>query len=257
MTIRVMSFNLRNSAARDGVHAWRNRRAALVQTVAAFAPDVLGTQEAMADQIAFLAGALGAYDVVHQTRDGRADGESCAIFYRRARFTPVEAGHFWLSETPEILASQSWNSSLPRMCTWSRGRIDGATVTVFNTHLDHRSPLARANGAALIAARARLEREQSEVIVLGDFNAAPGAEPYGRLVATGLVDTYAAIHGADPEASTVRDFHSDWRGPRIDWIFASPALVIDDAAVVVEEDPERPPSDHRPVTAELTVVPST
>jgi hypothetical protein len=46
-----------------------------------------------------------------------------AIFYRRARFELLETKDYWLSETPEVVGSKSWGSSLPRMVTWARFRI--------------------------------------------------------------------------------------------------------------------------------------
>ncbi|MBC8326261.1 MAG: hypothetical protein H8E27_11620 [Verrucomicrobia subdivision 3 bacterium] len=34
-------------------------------------------------------------------REGGQRGEFMAIFYRHARFEPLETNHFWLSDTPE------------------------------------------------------------------------------------------------------------------------------------------------------------
>jgi len=35
--------------------------------------------------------------------------------YKTERFELVDSGHYWLSETPEVAGSKSWDSSLPRM----------------------------------------------------------------------------------------------------------------------------------------------
>ena len=56
--LRVMSFNLRYATAPDGDNAWDRRRDLLAETIRAFGPDVLGTQECLAEQAAFLQAGL-------------------------------------------------------------------------------------------------------------------------------------------------------------------------------------------------------
>ena len=41
-----------------------------------------------------------------------------ALYYKQERFGKLDAGHFWLSETPDTVGSKSWDTSLPRMVTW-------------------------------------------------------------------------------------------------------------------------------------------
>jgi endonuclease/exonuclease/phosphatase family metal-dependent hydrolase len=48
--LRVMSFNVRYGTADEGESAWPKRRALLFDTIAAFAPELLGTQEVLAFQ---------------------------------------------------------------------------------------------------------------------------------------------------------------------------------------------------------------
>jgi endonuclease/exonuclease/phosphatase family metal-dependent hydrolase len=48
--IRVMSFNIRYGTADDGVNAWPKRKQFLIDTISAFDPDLLGTQETLAFQ---------------------------------------------------------------------------------------------------------------------------------------------------------------------------------------------------------------
>jgi len=38
-----------------------------------------------------------------------------AIFYRKDRFEPREFDHFWLSDTPNVVASTTWGNSNRRM----------------------------------------------------------------------------------------------------------------------------------------------
>src|SRR5262245_61287761 len=85
--VRVMSFNIRFGTANDGDNHWNRRKGFLAETIATFDPDLLGTQETLADQRDFLAGKLPGYDVFAAGRDdGREAGEMAALFYRKDRF---------------------------------------------------------------------------------------------------------------------------------------------------------------------------
>ncbi len=92
------------------------------------------------------------------------------IFYNESLVEVLDAFHFWLSETPSIPNSVSWESAYPRMAVVAvsfykfcftvelitkklRTKITGDDFTfyVIATHLDHKSRKARENGAKLIA----------------------------------------------------------------------------------------------------------
>src|SRR3954453_4505367 len=45
--IRVMTFNIRFGTANDGVNHWDKRKEFLIETIKAFDPDLLGTQETL------------------------------------------------------------------------------------------------------------------------------------------------------------------------------------------------------------------
>jgi endonuclease/exonuclease/phosphatase family metal-dependent hydrolase len=135
--LRVMSANVRRDQWADVRHDWRNRRRMLVELIRRFDPDVLGTQEALRGQAAYLHRELSDYDFVGVGRgDGEKRGEMCAIFFRRSRFEKLDAGHFWMSRHPDRPGTSSWGALAPRMASWVklRHRSDGQVVYVFNTH---------------------------------------------------------------------------------------------------------------------------
>ena len=79
--VRVMSFNIRYGTARDGDNHWDKRKAFLAETVRAFGPDLLGTQETLAFQRDYLAGQLPGYGAFAAGRDdGKEAGEMAALF---------------------------------------------------------------------------------------------------------------------------------------------------------------------------------
>ena len=73
----------------------------VIQSILNFGPDLLGVQEPYNYQVADLRAGLSDYGFVGVGRnDGDEEGEFCGIFYRQDRFTLVDAGNFWLSDTP-------------------------------------------------------------------------------------------------------------------------------------------------------------
>jgi endonuclease/exonuclease/phosphatase family metal-dependent hydrolase len=180
--VRVMSFNIRYGTANDGVNRWELRRDFLVETVRAFSPDLLGTQETLGFQRDYLAEKLPEYDHLGVGRDdGRERGEMMALYYRKDRFEKLDGGHFWLSETPDIVGSKSWDSSLPRMVTWvklrDRRQESLSPIVFFNTHFDHMGTTARLESAKLLRRKIASFSDTCSVIVTGDFNTDEASPP--------------------------------------------------------------------------------
>jgi endonuclease/exonuclease/phosphatase family metal-dependent hydrolase len=263
--VRVMSFNIRYGTARDGENHWDRRREFVIDTVKAFQPDLLGTQETLGFQRDYLAEKLPEYEVLGVGRaDGREEGEMMALYYRKARFERLAAGHFWLSETPEVIGSKSWDSSLPRMVTWvklrDRDTPDAPPIAFFNTHFDHQGPQARLESARLLRRQLATLGEGCALIVTGDFNCGEASEPYQALFGevegepSAVVDTYRKAH---PKRTSSEGTFSGFKaeatsGARIDWIAVSRDWRITAADIDRTARDERTPSDHFPVTSVLS-----
>lgn len=262
--VRVMSFNIRYGTAKDGENNWDRRKEFLVGTITAFDPDLLGTQETLGFQRDHLAETLVGYEVLGVGRnDGKEDGEMMALYFRTERFRKLDAGHFWLSETPQITGSKSWDSSLPRMVTWVKlsdlRNVSAPPLAFFNTHFDHQGPTARLESARLLRRQIETIGSGCSIVVTGDFNTAEASDPYQALFqlddkqASPVVDTFRVAHPArDPMEGTFSGFRSDATdGSRIDWIGASRDWEIAEAAIDRTAREGRTPSDHFPVTARL------
>ncbi len=262
--MRVMTFNIRYGTAKDGENHWDKRKDFLVETIRAFDPDLLGTQETLDFQRDYLARGLPTYEAFGVGReDGAAGGEMMAVFYRRARFEKTDGGHFWLSETPERVGSKSWDSSLPRMVTWvklrDRRAPEAPPVLFANTHFDHIGARARLESARLLRARLATLGQGCRVVVTGDFNAGEESEPYKALFGavegreSAVVDAFRVANPAraDNEGTTT-GFRADAKGrARIDWIGVSRDWTIGEVRIDRTAREGRTPSDHFPVTAVL------
>jgi len=252
----VMSFNIRYGLADDGEDSWPMRRDQVVETIIAAGPDLLGTQECLDFQRDHLADALPGYTVIGVGRDDGAEaGEMCACFYRTDRFTLLDQGTFWLSETPDVVASRGWDAALHRIATWLRlqDTENDTELLWLNTHFDHVGEEARLESLSLIHDWLTANGGDAALVVTGDFNldAASGEGAHqSRLLGDILADTWTAMHGdEEPTVGTFNGFGKRPRPGRIDWILASPDLNVKRASVVRTQYGERWPSDHCPVTA--------
>lgn len=267
--VRVMSFNIRYGTAKDGENHWDRRKEFLIQTIQAFDPDLLGTQETVGFQRDYLARQLPEYDWLGVGRnDGRESGEMMALYFKRARFEKVAGDHFWLSETPDRAGSKSWGSSLPRMVTWvklrDRRRADAPPILFLNTHFDHLGARARVESARLLRRQTQALGQGCGVIVTGDFNAGENSEPYRALFgqvedqASPLVDAFRIAHPQPgPKEGTFSGFRRDAiGGARIDWIAVSRDWQVVRAEIDRTARDGRTPSDHFPVTAVLRAAPT-
>jgi endonuclease/exonuclease/phosphatase family metal-dependent hydrolase len=263
--VRVMSFNIRYGKAEDGPNHWRHRKELVLKTVRQFDPDVLGVQEMMGFQADFFRQNLPEYEHHGTSRvPSDADQEQCALFFRKSRFEKTQSGHFWLSETPDVPGSQSWDSSLPRMVSWTKIRERARPESdffVFNTHFDHRGREARLQSAALLRVRIEEIAEAAPILLTGDFNADEASLPQQVLLYStkglGLSDTYRSHNPKrDPNGeSTSTRWNGNRAGRRIDWILASPHWRVSAAAIDDTNDQGRYPSDHYPVNAVLKLTP--
>ena len=258
-TVTVRSFNVRYGAADDGEDRWETRADGLCQFLIDSPVDVLGLQEALDFQEERILDALADMRSISRGRDAGGGGERCSLLYRPDRFDVLDSGTFWLSESPEIEGSKSWDSSLPRIATWAELEVRAAPsaprprLLVVNTHFDHRGQEARLRSAQLLADWMQAER-WSDVpkILLGDFNCEEASAPVQALLAAGLRDTYRVIAPDEREAGTFQGFRGGVAGRRIDYVFVGSLVDVEEAQI---ERPKtaagREVSDHYPVRARL------
>jgi endonuclease/exonuclease/phosphatase family metal-dependent hydrolase len=261
--VKVMSFNIRYGTAKDGVNHWEKRKEFVVETIKKFDPDVLGTQETVDFQRDYLSENLKGYSVFGVGRnDGKEDGEMMAIYYRDDRFTKLEGGHSWYSETPEVAGSKGWDTSLPRMVSWVKLKSKseaGQEYYFFNTHFDHIGPQARKEAAKLLVKWvAEKHADGTPVIFMGDFNSMVGSQPYKTLFESEsikLQDTYLVKHpsGSEPE-QTYGGFEAVKTGQgRIDWMGCTEDIEVFRAEIDRTARGEFSPSDHYPINAVLGI----
>ncbi|GAA0737890.1 endonuclease/exonuclease/phosphatase family protein [Sphingomonas japonica] len=250
--LRAMSFNVRLPIASDGDDYWPNRARLFFDTVRAADPDIVGTQELFKLQgDAWIAALPGWAWFGIDRRGGHAD-EHMGVFYRHDRLRVIDLGNFWLSETPDVLASISWGHPLPRMATWGLfERIaDGRRFHLFNTHFPYRAEdeAARTRCAGVIADRIAAIAGPGPVVLTGDFNTGPDSEAHAVLTRD-LADARGAAQTVEGPEGTFHGFEGT-PGKRIDWLLTR-GFAVERFATIDANTDGRYPSDHFPVLADL------
>lgn len=178
--LNVMTFNIRLHTKSDSLNAWPYRKDHVASQILYYKVHLLGVQEALHDQMEDLQQRLPQYKFAGVGRDdGKQKGEYAAIFYDTTRLQVIHTENFWLSETPGIPGSKSWDAAYTRMVTWVKFR-DRKTKKVFfafNTHFDHIGKTARRESAKLLLQRVKDIAGTTPAIITGDFNAVPSDEP--------------------------------------------------------------------------------
>jgi endonuclease/exonuclease/phosphatase family metal-dependent hydrolase len=252
--LTVMCFNIRYGTANDGENSWPNRNHLVMQVFENRQASIVGVQEALAFQLEEITDAHPHYGVIGVGRDdGKTKGEYAAIIYDTHAFAVDVSGTFWLSDTPEVVASISWGNSITRICTWARliDRDSGDAVYVFNAHYDHRSQESREQSSRLILDRIVDRTHNDPVILMGDFNAGESNPAITLLIDSGLIHTYREIHPEETAIGTFNAFRGDSDGEMIDHILVSPGMKVLDADIDRTNDNGRYPSDHDPVWATI------
>ncbi|MFI3314573.1 MAG: endonuclease/exonuclease/phosphatase family protein [Rikenellaceae bacterium] len=251
--ISVVSFNMRLATDADGDNAWEFRIMGVDQFLKDAAPDLLGVQEALPNQVKFLDDVM-----VNHTRegvgreDGEYEGEFSAIYYNTKRFVRLDGGTFWLSETPDKV-SYGWDAACKRIVTWVKLHDKKSNVDLYylNTHLDHVGVEARRNSSKMILDKIASFEDDARVIVTGDFNATQNEEPITILLQSGqLLDSRSVASVVIGEDNTFHNFGKSNTGI-IDYIFVTPNIGVATNEIITSRYGGKYLSDHNPVMAEI------
>ena len=223
-----------------------------------YAPDVVGMQEVLKNQLDDLKNRLPQYTALGVGRaDGKEKGEYCSLFYKTDRFDLVKSGNFGLSETPDSIGIKGWDAACERIVTWAvlKDKVSGKELAAFNTHFDHIGKVARRESAVLLLAKIREIASDLPVVITGDFNGTVDSDPISVLTEGGMQNTYFA---SDVVYGPAWSFHDFGRIPveerqLIDFIFVNGQVVANKFRVIADKPDNGYLSDHAPILANLTI----
>ncbi|WP_321995550.1 endonuclease/exonuclease/phosphatase family protein [Draconibacterium orientale] len=234
--IKVMSFNLRNEVDSDP-QTLEQRKYNIKQVILDNEPDVLGVQEIAADWMSdWLSSELNAAGYDKYLSSGQF-GSPKIIYYKRSRFSRTNQGTFQMQFTDN------------RAGTWVVLKELNTKNSYFfcNSHWTTVSSEERLLGVRVILDEIKTNSGELPLVVLGDFNAQPGAPEITALLDNDGLDLYCA-HGEKGET-----YHR-WQNTgvkKIDWILCCKKLSVESAAIIKTSYNGFWPSDHWPITATL------
>jgi len=252
--LTLASYNIRYDNPADGDDRWELRKASLADAVLQERPAIIGLQEALAHQLAFLDSSWTGYRRFGVGRDdGWEKGEFAPVYYDTMQFTLISGRTIWLSSTPDA-PSKGWDATCERIATLvvMKEHRSGDSLIVVNTHWDHEGELARRESAALLLRILEPSLAQGKaVLLLGDLNAEPGSVPIQTL-SRGLVD---ACPGSMRRLATFNGFKPDANATdRIDYIWHDRKRWRRKAYRVVRpKENGRQASDHFMIVATLSL----
>lgn len=250
MFLKIITSNIRFDNPKDIPHDWQGRREILSAFINSISPDLLGTQEGLRPQIYDLHSLISPLKMADQHREWIVDRMYPTIFHSE-RLEYLNSGDIWLSETPQIAASKSFQSAFPRLCTWSKFKINQKKLLYVNTHLDHLLTSTRVLQAKVLASEISKIHDCDYLVLTGDFNDSPTSDVHKILIdSLSLSDPWIEL-GKEEKVSH-HDFHTPAQdGARIDWILVSKNIECKEIELYDKSTNGLFPSDHYPVWAKI------
>lgn len=262
LELNVMTFNIRLDVPSDSLNSWQYRKDNAAEMVQMNDVDILGMQEVLLNQMNDLKERLPQYTAIGVGREDGADkGEFSPIFYKKDRFSAIESGTFWVSETPEVAGSKGWDASYIRVATWVilKEKATGKEIFAINTHLDNDGSIARKEGGNLLLKKAEELGKGMPIVLTGDFNDTPQSEAIKN-----ITDASKANHLIDSKTVALKTSGTDWtfhnfgrlaesERPLIDYIFVSKQIKVQDYAVLPDTLNGTFVSDHKAVLSKLII----
>jgi endonuclease/exonuclease/phosphatase family metal-dependent hydrolase len=259
-SLKVSSYNIRHASSADieTGNGWDVRKQHVANLIGTHNFDIVGTQEGNDAQLADLKGYLPEYNFVgHPYGGSNNNTHNNAIFYKKEKYEVIDKGVFWFSETPDI-PSIGWDASDQRICYWAKFKELETNLEFyfFNVHFYWRNHTAKLNSGPLLAAKVQEIAGDAPAISTGDFNSL-STSPQINAILTVLKDAYDITE--TPPVGPVDTnlgggvFSGEPNG-RIDYIFVSDHFKVKNYAVLADTyNDGRYPSDHLPVSAELSI----
>jgi endonuclease/exonuclease/phosphatase family metal-dependent hydrolase len=256
--IKVMTFNIKANNIM-GLGSWFSRKPLVLDVIKDHAPDILGLQEPLHEQLKEVQKAFPQYACYSAGgKDGRNSGESCPIFYRKDRFELLDSGTFWFSDQPDKPGTRGWGEPVPRFCSWVVLSEKGQNTSfyVYNTHLAWASQRARNKSVLLLQKEIAARHSSLPFIIMGDFNMKLTNPAMESLLESGpqnhfpVVDAWLSVHPDQPDKPTC-NFGTWGKGPQIDHIQLGSYAMPLTAEIDNRKINGRYPSDHFPVIASV------
>ncbi|MCH5720019.1 endonuclease/exonuclease/phosphatase family protein [Niabella hibiscisoli] len=173
------------------------------------------------------------------------------ILFNKERYELLTGGTYWLSETPLVAGSKSWDTARARHANWVRLKEHktGKELRVINLHLDHISEEAKLQQAKMVVAESEQYPADFTQILTGDFNSRFDSRVFNAVRAAGWKESYETLHGQNEAGHTGHEFEGTAytkaasKG-RIDYIWYRGNIKPVQSKIVKDAVKGKFPSDH-------------
>lgn len=242
---KIVCSNIRFDNPADGINAWPNRKEFLAKTLSDLNLDFFGTQEGREPQLRELENLLD-YTIVDKHREWIDERMYPSLFNRTKNIKA--SGDFWLSETPHVAGSKSFESMFPRLATW----METDQFFICNVHLDHDKEVTREKQAQVLCEQVQLaNKNELPLIIMGDFNTDPKSNVHQYILEKLKVyDPWESL--SKTEETSFHLFQGEHeQGYRIDWILFSESIKCKNIELLKHQQENVFLSDHFPVYCEF------
>ncbi len=257
---RILSCNIRVALDEDELKGvgWSSRRDICLQIIRDKNPDIISLQEVLKVQAEDFRKYFFAYQLIgfegpemDAFETGYHGIAKNPILFSKKKYELLTAGTYWLSETPLVAGSKSWDSARARHANWIRikDKISGREIRVINLHLDHVSGEARIQQAKMVVEESAQYQSDFIQVLTGDFNTKFDSKVFGTVRAHGWKESFEAINGEKEAGFTGHEFqgiHYEKGASkgRIDYIWYRGKVSPVATAIIKDAVRGKYPSDH-------------
>jgi endonuclease/exonuclease/phosphatase family metal-dependent hydrolase len=257
---RILTCNIRVALDEDEAKGvgWSARKDICLKVIRDKKPDIVGFQEVLKIQADDIRKYFPSYELFgfegpemdpHPT--GYFGIAKNPILFSKTRYELLTGGTYWLSETPLVAGSKSWDTARARHANWVRLRDKktGKEFRMINLHLDHISNEAKIQQAKMVVDESAQYQPGFTQLFTGDFNSKYDSKVLESIRTGGWKESYETIHGEKEAGFTTHEFQGEKydKGPskgRIDFIWYRGDAKPVEAAIIRDSINGKYPSDH-------------
>lgn len=256
MNLTLITCNIRFDNPGDQDNAWSHRREFLSDTLLRHNPFIISTQEGRFDQLQDFQGLLEDFEMIDHHRSWIKVRMYPTIFIKKNTFEILKSDDLWLSETPEIAGSSSFESMFPRLMTYVLLQVKNSEdkILVVNCHLDHIKQETRIKQMQVLGEQIKKIKGPEKLVIMGDFNDSPESAVRGELLKhfPDLVDSWKEFNTLE-ETSHHGFVGSMDDGKRIDWLMTDKDLELVSSCTDKTNRNGKYPTDHFPIVTRVKI----
>lgn len=266
---RILSCNIRVALDEDEAKGlgWSARKDICLKVIKDRKPDIVGFQEVLkvqADDLRKYFTSFHLFGFDGPEMDAHPTGyhgiAKNPILFSKDRYELMTGGTYWLSETPLVAGSKSWDTARARHANWVRlkDKRTGREFRFVNLHLDHISAEAKIQQARMVVEESAQYQPDFIQLLSGDFNTRFDSKVFESVRNGGWKESYETIHGEKEAGHTGHEFQGEAYDKaaskgRIDYIWYRGNIKTTDAAIVKDAVKGKYPSDHFFLQADFVI----